>query len=98
MIRNILLASLFFCSTLCVTAQQMTEKDYIRSGNKLYADSLFEKAEVDYRKALDINPASTDALYNLGNALFNQVAKTPNKAGEALEQYKTAAKLETRHD
>lgn len=95
MIRNILLASLLFFSTLCVTAQQMTEKDYIRSGNKLYADSLFEKAEVDYRKALDINPASTDALYNLGNALFNQVAKTPNKAGEALEQYKTAAKLET---
>ncbi len=95
MTRNILLASIFICCTLCGTAQQMTEQDYIRSGNKLYADSLFEKAEVEYRKALEIDPASTDALYNLGNALFNQVNQTPAKAGESLEQYKTAAKLET---
>lgn len=80
---------------MCGTAQQMTEQDYIRSGNKLYADSLFEKAEVEYRKALEIDPASTDALYNLGNALFNQINQTPAKAGESLEQYKTAAKLET---
>lgn len=95
MTRNILLASIFICCTLCGTAQQMTEQDYIRSGNKFYADSLFEKAEVEYRKALEINSASTDALYNLGNALFNQVAQTPAKAGESLDQYKTAAKLET---
>ena len=95
MTRNILLASIFICCTLCGTAQQMTEQDYIRSGNKLYADSLFEKAEVEYRKALEIDPASTDALYNLGNALFNQINQTPAKAGESLEQYKTAAKLET---
>lgn len=95
MIRNILLTSIFICCTLCGTAQQMTERDYIRSGNKFYADSLFEKAEVEYRKALEINSASTDALYNLGNALFNQIAQTPAKAGESLEQYKTAVKLET---
>ena len=31
---------------------QKTDRDYLRSGNKLYADSLFVKAEVDYRKAL----------------------------------------------
>ena len=68
MTRNILLTSIFICCTLCGTAQQMTEQDYIRSGNKFYADSLFEKAEVEYRKALEINSASTDALYNLGNA------------------------------
>lgn len=95
MTRNILLTSIFICCTLCGTAQQMTEQDYIRSGNKFYADSLFEKAEVEYRKALEINSASIDALYNLGNALFNQIAQTPAKAGESLDQYKTAAKLET---
>lgn len=95
MTRNILLTSIFICCTLCGTAQQMTEQDYIRSGNKFYADSLFEKAEVEYRKALEINSASTDALYNLGNALFSQIAQTPAKAGESLDQYKTAAKLET---
>ena len=33
---------------------QKTERDYLRSGNKLYNDSLFIKAEVDYRKALKL--------------------------------------------
>ena len=73
----------------------MSENDHIRRGNKLYADSLFEKAEVEYRKALELNPASTDALYNLGNALYNQAVTTPAKGEEALAQYSTAAKLET---
>lgn len=94
MFRNIFV-SILLGASLTATAQTMTEKDYIRSGNKHYADSLFEKAEVDYRKALDLNPSSTDALYNLGNALFCQTEKTPAKAGEALSQYTTAAKLET---
>ncbi len=87
--------SLFLCCALTATAQQMSENDYIRRGNKLYADSLFEKAEVEYRKALELNPASTDALYNLGNALYNQIVTTPEKGEEALAQYITAAKLET---
>ena len=94
MFRNIFV-SILLGASLTATAQTMTEKDYIRSGNKHYADSLFEKAEVDYRKALDLNPSSTDALYNLGNALFCQTEKTPAKAGEALSQYTTAAKFET---
>lgn len=92
--RNIFIPILLWVG-ITATAQTMTEKDYIRSGNKHYADSLFEKAEVDYRKALDLNPSSADALYNLGNALFNQTEQTPAKAGEALSQYTTAAKLET---
>lgn len=92
--RNIFISILLWVG-ITATAQTMTEKDYIRSGNKHYADSLFEKAEVDYRKALDLNPSSADALYNLGNALFSQTEQTPAKAGEALSQYTTAAKLET---
>ena len=96
MIRNIILLGFVFCGMgLTAKAQTMTEKDYIRSGNKHYADSLFEKAEVDYRKALDINPASADALYNLGNALFNQIEQSQEKGKEAMELYATAAKLET---
>ena len=49
-----------------------SERDHIRRGNKLYNDSLFVKAEVEYRKALDANPGSTEAMYNLGNALLMQ--------------------------
>ena len=61
----------------------MTESDYIRNGNKLYADSLFEKAEIEYRKALDLNPTSADAMYNLGNALFGQAVSSQEKGDEA---------------
>jgi hypothetical protein len=34
-------------------------------------------------------------MYNLGNALFCQAAKSEEKGNEALKQYATAAKLET---
>ena len=68
---------------------QKTDRDYLRSGNKLYKDSLFVKAEVDYRKALEINPKSVATMYNLGNALLMQ-----QKAQEAMEQYDAASRLE----
>lgn len=68
---------------------QKTDRDYLRSGNKLYNDSLFVKAEVDYRKALEINPKSADAMFNLGNSLLMQ-----QKAKEAMEQFEAAARLE----
>ena len=70
-------------------AQDKTDRDYLRSGNKLYNDSLFIKAEVDYRKALELNPKSTDAMFNLGNALLMQ-----QKAQEAMEQYESVSKIE----
>ena len=95
MTRNIVLLGLSLCCSLTAMAQQMSERDYIRQGNQFYVDSLFEKAEVEYRKALDLNAANTDALFNLGNALFNQVSQTSEKAQEALSQYVTASKLET---
>jgi tetratricopeptide (TPR) repeat protein len=76
----------------------MTEGDHIRKGNKFYADSLYEKAEIEYRKALELNPESVDAMYNLGNALFYQIPQAQEKGEEAMKQYATAAKLETDKD
>lgn len=55
----------------------------------MYRDSLFTKAEVDYRKALDIDPKNTDAMYNLGNALVMQ-----QKAEDAMKMYEGAARIE----
>ncbi|MBQ8442272.1 MAG: tetratricopeptide repeat protein [Bacteroides sp.] len=74
-------------------AQEKTDRDYLRSGNKLYNDSLFIKAEVDYRKALEINPKSTDAIFNLANSLLMQ-----QKAKEAMEQYESVSKIEKDKD
>jgi tetratricopeptide (TPR) repeat protein len=86
--RISILALVLMGSALNVLAQK-TDRDYLRSGNRLYADSLFVKAEVDYRKALEVNPKSADAMYNLGNALLMQ-----QKADDAMKQYQSAAKLE----
>ena len=84
-----ILSMLLLVSTIHGLAQNKTDRDYLRSGNKLYNDSLFIKAEVDYRKALEINPKSTDAMFNLANALLMQ-----QKAQEAMEQYESVSKIE----
>ena len=90
MLQKIYIISLLLLGGIVsVNAQQKTDRDYLRSGNKLYNDSLFIKAEVDYRKALDINPKSTDAMFNLGNVLLMQ-----QKVKEAMEQYESVSKVE----
>ena len=88
MIRKIHI-TLFLACIAGTSFAQKTDRDYIRSGNKLYNDSLFIKAEVDYRKALEINPKSTDAMFNLANTLLMQ-----QKANEAMEQFESVAKIE----
>lgn len=80
---------LMLLTVSAVAFGQKTDRDYLRSGNKLYKDSLFVKAEVDYRKVLEVNPKSSAAMYNLGNALLMQ-----QKAQEAMEQYQAASRLE----
>lgn len=85
--KGIIILGLVLVSTLAYG--QKTERDYLRSGNKLYRDSTFVKAEVDYRKALELEPKSTDAIYNLGNSLLMQ-----QKAKEAMEQYEAASHIE----
>jgi len=68
---------------------QKAERDYIRKGNRFFNDSVFVDAEVNYRKALEVNPNSAVSMYNLGNTLSQQ-----KKAKEAVEQYTAAAKIE----
>ena len=90
MLRKFYILSMLLCvGAGHAFAQEKTDRDYLRSGNKLYNDSLFIKAEVDYRKALEINPKSTDAMFNLANALLMQ-----QKAKEAMEQYESVSKIE----
>lgn len=86
-VQNLMLFVVLCSSTLEVTGNN-DDKNHTRRGNRLYEDSLFVKAEVEYRKAIDKNPNLKETTYNLGNALIMQ-----QKADEALKQYINAASL-----
>lgn len=86
--RYIGLIFMLFAVALTASAQK-EERDFIRKGNRAFRDSMYVNAEVNYRKALDVNPKSTVSMYNLGNTLMQQ-----NKLQEAMEQYVGATKLE----
>lgn len=68
---------------------QKAERDYIRKGNRFFKDSVYVDAEVNYRKALEANPKSSIAMFNLGNTLLWQ-----NKLQDAMDQYVAAAQIE----
>jgi tetratricopeptide (TPR) repeat protein len=48
------------------------ERKFVRRGNREYDDKKFQEAEIQYRKALEKDPQSVAADYNLGNALYKQ--------------------------
>ena len=59
-----------------------TERRMLRTGNEDYEKEKYTEAEVNYRRALDADPSSKMAAYNIGNALFRQ-----GKYDEAARQY-----------
>ena len=83
-------AMLLFCLTITIPVSAKNDRDYIRSGNRLYRDSLFAKAQVDYQKALEINPRNPQAHFNLGNAFLMQ-----GQPKEAMKSYEEAVKCNT---
>ena len=72
------------------TACAQTDRGYVRSGNMKYVQEKYPEAEVDYRKSLEKNAKNAQAAFNLGDALLRQ-----NKDSAAVEQFQTAASLET---
>ncbi len=74
----------------CLPAFAQTDRQHIRQGNRLYRQQKFDKAEVDYRKAADINQRNPQAMYNLGCALLQQ-----QKDSLAVVQFENAGKTET---
>lgn len=89
MSRSKYILSAVFVLLAAGASAQKAERDYIRKGNRFFNDSVFVDAEVNYRKALEVNPKSTVSMYNLGNTLSQQ-----QKFKEAMEQYVAAGKIE----
>ena len=48
------------------------DKKYIRQGNRNYDKDKFAESEVLYRKAMDKNKETPDAIFNIGDALYKQ--------------------------
>ena len=69
-------------------AQQ--ERKFIREGNDFFHKQDFEKAEVEYRKAIDKKSESFEATFNMADALYKQ-----KKYEEALKKFSELAENET---
>ncbi len=53
-------------------SQAQNQRDYIRRGNRLFRDSLYDKAQVEYQKAYQQDSTSVEVLYNLANSMMRQ--------------------------
>ena len=49
-----------------------TVRSQISEGNRVYSKGKYTDAEVDYKKALEKNPKSKEAQFNLGDAYYKQ--------------------------
>jgi Ca-activated chloride channel homolog len=77
---GILIVIILFVTAVITFAQ--TDKKFIRQGNHSYEKEKFPDSEILYRKALDKNKESADALFNTGDALYKQ-----KKYEEASRQF-----------
>lgn len=57
---------------IAINAYPQADRKFVRKGNGDYKDGNFQQAEVEYRKALEKDPGSFRADFNLGNALYRQ--------------------------
>ncbi|MCQ2243461.1 MAG: VWA domain-containing protein [Bacteroidaceae bacterium] len=85
--KAILLLVLFGASSFSANAQN--DRQFIRSGNKYYRAQKFDKADIEYKKALERNPNNPEALYNMGCAKMMQ-----DNDSLALDYFDKAAQVQ----
>lgn len=79
LINKLLIVS-FLMLTLSLNAQ--ADKKFIRQGNREYEKNMYSDSEISYRKAIEKNKQSPDAVFNIGDALYKQ-----NKYEDAGKQF-----------
>ena len=72
-----------------IRVDAQADKTYIRQGNDKFEEGEYQQAEIEYRKALEKEPGSYRADYNLGNALYKQ-----QQYDAAVSKYTSLAKNE----
>jgi Ca-activated chloride channel family protein len=67
---------LFLLSALLITLSAVSysqaDRKLRREGNREYSKEKYSESEISYRKALDKNKESSDAVFNTGDALYRQ--------------------------
>lgn len=61
---------LFIFTTSTLWAQNAPERSLVRKGNRQFNKGNYELSIERYEQALKVDPTSSEALYNLGNALY----------------------------
>lgn len=59
-------------TVLTSAASGQTVRSHVSDGNHHYEKNRFADAEVEYKKALEKDPASREARFNVGNAYYKQ--------------------------
>jgi tetratricopeptide (TPR) repeat protein len=77
---KIMMIIILFAFTKIINAQG--DKKLIRQGNREYEKDKYSEAEISYRRAIDKNKLSADAIFNVGDALYKQ-----NKFEDAGKQF-----------
>lgn len=63
---------LFLLAIPVASLWAQADKKFIRHGNRQYGKEKFSESEIMYRKAIDKNKGSADAVFNTGDALYKQ--------------------------
>ncbi len=77
---------LFLTGTCCFGQSPQADKA-IQAGNDLYKEQEYNKAAIEYNKAVEIDPANNTAKFNKANAIYKQDQKV-----EAAKIYANVAK------
>ncbi len=72
--------------------QAQSYRDYIRRGNRLFRDSVYDKAQVEYQKGYQKDSDNVQVLYDLANSHLMQ--GTAEDVKEAMRLLDKAGKLE----
>src|SRR5688572_8259396 len=80
--------TILICIALAAAAQSLNA--YIKQGNQHYIQAQYDLAEAQYRLALQEDPSSKEAIFNLANALHQQ--KKYDQANQLLDQLQSSVK------
>jgi tetratricopeptide (TPR) repeat protein len=72
--------------SIVTVSSSQTLRSHVQEGNKVYEKGKYSDAEVSYKRALEKNPKSHAAQFDLGDALYKQ-----QRYDEAMRQYNSSA-------